>query len=238
MYRVGEGAEVRRSAHLAYPAASFATVGVVLLIFGNLPGLRLVGGLTTSGTYALALQVVLALFLLGGVDDLPQPLIAAASTRKIRRGSPDPGRPLFDMRRALARYYATRPLPAFFLALGFSMSLTTLLIGVLDIPSRQIELGSLMVVRWSEMASAVILALATLVQARRPGPGFLGWCPGFAIGTATTQLVFDPQADSGYTLLSWFTVVVLLSAVWVLAFVAAALRRRWSRTRAVESRGA
>jgi hypothetical protein len=165
---------VRRSEHLAAPAAAFAVVGLALLVLGDSREFQLIGGLTTSGSYALALQVVLALFLLGGVDDLHQPLIVGSSVRNGRRRGPDTDRPLFDMRHALARYYLTRPLPAFFLALGFSVSLTTVFIGLLDGTDHKIWLGSFEWVRWSEVAAAAILAVATLVQIRRPGLGFLG----------------------------------------------------------------
>jgi hypothetical protein len=217
---------MRRSGYLAAPAAAFAVVGLALLAVGTTREFKLVGGLVTSGMYALGLQVVLALFLLGGVDDLHQPLIVAASAGNGGRRTPDRGRPLFDMRRALARYYLTRPLPAFLLAAGFSMSLTTMLIGLLDAPDRQITLGSLMWIRGSDVASASILALATLVQIRRPRPGFLGWCPGFAAGCAGTQLVFDPQADPTYTWLTYLCLAFLLSVLWALALAAVVLRRR------------
>lgn len=216
---------MRRSERLSAPAASFAVVGTALLIFGAAPAFQMRGGLTTSGGYALALQIVLALVLLGGVDVLSRPLIAVTSTRNGRR-RPDPGRPLFDIRRALARHYLSRPAPAFFLALGFSVSLATMLIGLLDHPDRRVALGSLLVMPWSEVASASILVVATLVQIRRPGPGFLGWCPGFAVGNALTQISFDADAEAGLTWLTWLGLALLLSLLWVLAGAAMAFRHR------------
>lgn len=215
---------MRRSERLSAPAASFAVVGMALLIFGAAPAFQMRGGLTTSGGYALALQIVLALVLLGGVDELSRPLIVT-STRNGRR-TPDPGRPLFDMRRALARHYLSRPVPAFFLALGFSVSLATVLIGLLDHPDRRVTFGSVLWMPWSELASASILVVATLVQIRRPRPGFLGWCPGFAVGSALTQVWFDADAEAGLTSLTWLGLALLLSVLWVLAGAAMALRHR------------
>jgi hypothetical protein len=215
---------VRRSAHLAAPAAGFAVVGLALLVFGGSREFQLVGGLTMSGSYALALQVVLALLLLGGIDDLRQPLIVGTSARNGRHRTPDTSRLLFDMRHALMRYYLSRPLPAFFLAFGLSVSLVTALIGLLDGTGHLMGPGSLGALRWSEVAAASILAVATLVQVRRPRPGFLGWCPGFAVGSALTHLVFDPQTDQ--TGLTWLGLARLLSVLWALALAAVALTRR------------
>jgi hypothetical protein len=219
---------VRRSEHLAAPAAGFAAVGLALLVLGDIREFQLIGGLTTSGAYALALQVVLALLLLGSVDDMHQPLTVDTSVRNSRRRGPDTDRPLFDMRRALARYYLTRPLPAFLLAAGFSVSLVTALIGLLDGPGYPVTLGSFAWLPWSEVAAAAILSVATLMQMRRPRPGFLGWCLGFAVGTALTQLVFDPGADQTTTWLTWLGLALLLSVLWALALAAVALRRRRS----------
>lgn len=219
---------MRRSEYLAAPAAGFASVGLALLILGSSRDFQLIGGLTTSGAYALALQVVLALLLLGGVDDLHQPLTVGTSVRNGRRRGPDTYRQLLDMRRALARYHLTRPLPAFFLAAGFSVSLVTALIGLVDRTGHVVTLGSFGESPWSEVAAAAILTIATLVQIRRPGLGFLGWCPGFAVGTALTQLVFDPQADPTYTWLTWLGLALLLTVPWALALAVVALRRRWS----------
>jgi hypothetical protein len=216
---------VHDTQRLAAPAAGFAVVGTALVVFGTLPHFRLIGGLATSGGYALALQVVLALFLLGGLGDMRQPLIVAAPASS-RRPRPDPGRPVFDMRRALVRYYLSRPVPAFFLALGLATSLGTLLVGLLDEPYRHISVGSFMWVRWSEAVSAAVLAVAALVQTRTPGLGFVGWCPGFALGSVLTQLVFDPQADPVYTWLTWLGLALLLSVPCAVANVAVVLRRR------------
>jgi hypothetical protein len=78
------------------------------------------------------------------------------------------------------------------------------------------------------VTAAAILAVATLVQMRRPRPGFLGWCPGFAAGSALTQLVFVPESDPTKTSQTWVGLVLLLMVLWALALAAVALRRRQS----------
>jgi hypothetical protein len=207
---------VRRYLRLAAPAASFALVGGALLVFAPLPGFELRGGIATSGGYALALQIVLTLFLLGGVDD---PLMVDWPSRDSRRRTLGTARVVSDVRRALPRFYLWRPLPALFLAFGVSTSLAVVLIGLLD-KSDSFELDSVSV-RHSELVLAAILTVTALLQMPRLAPGFLGWCAGFAAGSALAQLRFDPPVHL-YTALSWLTLVVVL---WGLTKGVVTLRR-------------
>ena len=126
MSPTGREADMRRQLRLAAPAGSFAAVGVILLAFGASPEMRLRGGFTTSGGYALALQLLLALFLLAVIDDLQEPL----PTER-----PGAGRLLATGRAAspsnihfpLLQFYLSNPLAALLLAFGLASSLGVLL---------------------------------------------------------------------------------------------------------------
>ncbi|TWF76901.1 hypothetical protein FHX44_112799 [Pseudonocardia hierapolitana] len=198
---------------LAAPGVAFATIGGLLVALTPLPTFTLKGGLATSGGYALALQIVLSLFLLAAIDDLPQ---SSPVDMSARRG----GRPITpgytdttsDIRLALLRFYLWHPLSALFLAFGLATSLAALLIGLL--PAR------------SEAALIAVLLATALAQLSRLGLGYFGWCAGYAAGSVLALIRFDPSREPGSTQLVWLALVGGLWTFWGAIYGVKWLNRR------------
>jgi hypothetical protein len=203
---------VRRYYRLAAPGAAFAAIGGLLLLLAPLPEFRLVGGYVTSGGYALALQVVLTLFLLTAIDDFQQPLPVDAPARGDRAVAVRSTMSTSDTRHALLHLYRRRPLAALFLAFGVATSLAALLIGWLD-PNRS-----------SEVALAAVLVVTALVQLPAPAWGLPGWCAGFATGSVLALAGFGDE-DLEARVLGWLPLVVGLWALWGLVYGVTSLTR-------------
>lgn len=219
---MGEEGDVRRL-RLAGPAIAFAAVGGILLVFGPYPEMRLRGGFTTSGAYALALQVVLALFLLAVVDDLQQPLPKQRSGRgrlfAIGRVAPA------NLRTALLQFYLSNPLAALFLSFGLAASLGVLLSGLLDGEWYAPMLLDSGLAR-SAVPMAALLVVTSLAQLPTPGAGLPGWCVGFAAGSCLAQIHFVAQVDVNRTWQASFVIVGALTVLWGLAHVVRRARAR------------
>lgn len=213
---------MHRRLRLAGPAIAFATVGVVLLVFGPEPEMRLKGGFATSGAYALALQLVLASFLLAVVDDLQQPL---------PRERPRRGRLLAtgrvvptDIRPALRQFYLSSPLAALFLALGLASSVGVLLSGLLGdagSASRLLDSG----LARSAVPMAVLLVATSLAQVPARRAGLPGWCVGFAAGSSLAQIRFVAGVDVDLTWQVPLVIVVALVLLWGAAHSVHSARR-------------
>lgn len=203
---------MRRYYRLAAPGAAFAAIGGLLLLLAPLPAFRLVGGYATSGGYALALQVVLTLFLLTAVDDLQQPLPVDALARGDRAVAGRSTMTTSDIRHALLPFYLRRPLAALFLAFGVATSLAALLIGWVD-PNRS-----------SEVTLAAVLVVTALVQLPALAWGLPGWCAGFAAGSALALVRFGGE-DFEARARVWLPLVVGLWGLWGLVYGVKSLTR-------------
>jgi hypothetical protein len=215
---------MRRQLRLAAPAIAFAAVGVILLVFGPSPEMRLKGGIATSGGYALALQLVLALFLFAVIDDLQEPLTTErpAVGRLLATGRTTPA----DIRLALLQFYLSSPLAALLLAFGLAASLDVLLSGLLEgaaFAPRLLDGG----LAPSAVPMGVLLVLTSLAQLPARRAGFLGWCVGFVAGSSLAQIQFVAGVDIALTLQSSVVIVVALAVLWgVVNGVRAARRAR------------
>lgn len=213
---------MRRRLRLAAPAIAFAAVGAVLLFFGPYPDMRLKGGFATSGAYALALQLVLASFLLAFIDDLQEPLPRERPVRGhfLTSGEVVPE----DIRRALLQFYLSSPLAALLLAFGLALSLGVLLSGLLDgatYAPRLIDSG----LPRSAVAMGVLLLLTSLAQLRAPRAGFPGWCVGFAAGSALAQIQFVAGVAIDRTWQVALVAALALIVLWGAAHIVGAVRR-------------
>jgi hypothetical protein len=211
---------MRRRLRLAAPAIAFAAVGAILLFFGPSPELRLKGGFATSGAYALALQLVLASFLLAVIDDLQEPLPRERPmTGLVTSGEVVPE----DIRRALLHFYLSSPIAALLLAFGLASSLGVLLSGLLDgaaFAPRLIDSG----LPRSAVAMGVLLAVTSLAQLRARRAGFPGWCVGFAAGSTLAQIQFVAGVDINRTWQISLIAVVALVALWGAAHAVSVVR--------------
>lgn len=222
---------MRRFYRLAAPAYAFAAIGSLLLLLA--PSFEFHGGLVTSAVYALAIQITLSLFLFMAVDDLQEPRMI---TRRRNVGQVVTARRsatnAFHIRHPLVSFYLWHPLPSFLLALGGSMSIAALAIGLLDRPfdihgTHTLFGGSRLSVRVLNSTLAAVLAVTALPQLRSRGPGFFGWIIGFSAGTAIAQIALDPYADTYLTLVVWSAVAAGLCTVGIIRFgIAVFLRRR------------
>jgi hypothetical protein len=215
-------ADVRRRLRLAAPAIAFGAVGAILLLFGPNPEMRLKGGLATSGAYVLALQLVLASFLLAVIDDLQEPLPRERPVHGhfLTSGEVVPE----DIRRALLQFYLSSPLAALLLAFGLASSLGVLLSGLLDgaaYAPRLIDSG----LPRSAVAMGALLLLTSLAQLRARRVGFLGWCVGFAAGSALAQIQFVAGVDIDRTWQISLIAIVALIVLWGVAHIVSAVRR-------------
>lgn len=222
---------MRRLYRLAAPAIAFALIGSLLLLLAPSPAFELHGGLATSAAYALALQITLSLFVFIAVDDLEDPRLITPRHDVGRvvnaRGS---AANAFAMKHALVSFYLWRPLPAFLLALGGSMSIAALAIGLLDRPFGVHSVHQSVGVRNSDIALAAVLAATTLPQLPAGGRGFFGWTIGFSAGTSITQVALSFNVDVYKTALFWAGVAAGLCAVGIVRLgITAFLRRRKSR---------
>lgn len=210
---------------LSAPAAAFALIGTMLLLTPDM-GFQLRGGLATSGSYALALQVVLALLLLAVIDDLhdPQP-----PTTGYGGHSASPPDPAFDIRQALMHFYAWKPVPMSFAAFGLATSLTAIAIGLFDRPGvfRFAEYPG-MALRHSEIVMGTVIVAMALLQLRKARWGYFGWCVGTAVGTAAAEIQMDPEAQLSPTVIGWSAFAAALSLV---GLVASAGIAQWRRRR-------
>jgi hypothetical protein len=205
---------MRRRLRLAGPAMAFAAVGGVLLVFGHNPEMRLEGGFATSGGYALALQLVLALFLLAVIDDLQEPLpMSRPGVGRLHatcRAMPA------DIRLALLQFYLVSPLAALALSFGFASSLGVLLSGLLDGTESAPRLLDNGLARSAE-PMAVLLVVTSLAQLPARRAGVLGWCVGFAAGSSLAQIQFVAGVDIGLTWQRALVIVVALVVLWGIA---------------------
>jgi len=199
---------VRRYYRLAAPGAAFAAIGVLLLVLAPLPSFTLVGGLVTSGCYALAVQIVLAMLLLAAIEDLQQPLDgqgSAGGTATAGTGS--------HLRAALLDFYRRHPLPAALLGFGLATSVTAVFVGVL---------GGVPHTAPTAVVVALLLVLSSVVQAPIVGRGYFGWTTGAAVGGFLALQQFDRIATFAPLLIAW---IALLALLWVLGGIAYAVRR-------------
>jgi hypothetical protein len=203
---------VRRYSRLAAPGLAFAAIGGLLLVLAGRPAFALVGGLKTSGAYALALQVVLASFLLAAVDDLRQPFTADPHDYEPDRATPSTAHATSHIRHALPRFYLCRPLPASLLAFGLATSLAALLIGSLD-PARVVHLDDAGSVSLSEAVLAALLIVSSLAQLPVLDRGFFGWCVGFGAGCFVALRQFERDAGVAPNPFTWLALVVGLVVV-------------------------
>jgi hypothetical protein len=215
-------ADVRRRLRLAAPAIAFGAVGAILLLFGPDPEMRLKGGFATSGAYVLALQLVLASFLLAVIDDLREPL--PREERPVHGHFLTSGEVVpEDIRRALLQFYLSSPLAALLLAFGLASSLGVLLSGLLDgaaYAPRLIDSG----LPRSAVAMGALLLLTSLAQLPAPRAGFLGWCVGFTAGSALARIQFVAGVDIDRTWQISLIAVVALIALWGVAHIVTAVR--------------
>ncbi len=208
---------MRHRLRLAAPAAAFSAIGGVLLAVGTYTDLRMVGGFTTSGAYALALQIVLSLLLLAVIDDLREPPLMRATTRwGGRQVTINSG-----IRSDLWQFYLGNPLASAALAFGLATGTGVLLSGLLD--------GSRMLggaIAPSAGPMAVLMVATALAQLPGRALAFLGWCTGFAAGSALAQIRFVPGIDVDLTAQLAIVLVVTLMLVRMLIRAAYAPRQR------------
>ena len=200
------------------PAFAFAVVGGLLLLLVPTVLPPIVGGLAGVAGYGLALQLVLTLFLLTAVDDF-QDVRVPSSWRAVTESA-------FDLHRTIPRYYRTKPVPAAFLAFGVAATLAALVIGLVDGGPTHGYLYGTLVVRVSVFTMAALLLLTALVQVRRFGNGFFGWCTGFALGVAFAEIQFSAGTVVESTFLGWLGYAAGLCLVAGVGLVVMALRRR------------
>lgn len=199
---------MRRYYRLAAPGAAFAAIGVLLLVLAPLPSFTLVGGLVTSGCYALAVQIVLTMLLLAAIEDLQQPLDGhggAGGTASTGTGS--------NLRGALLDFYRRHPLPAALLGFGLATSVTAVFVGAL---------GGVPQMAPTAVVVALLLVLSSVVQVPAVGRGFFGWTAGAALGGFLALQRFDRVASFAPLLIAS---IVLLALLWVLGGIAYAVRK-------------
>ncbi|OLF15044.1 hypothetical protein [Actinophytocola xanthii] len=207
---------------LSSPAIAFTVIGALLLLLAPVAQPTVRGGLPTLAGYALALQVVLTLFLLAAIDDLQDPKMLAAGRAQAAENS-------FDIRRAVLTFYVGKGLPAASLGFGVAASMTALAIGVLDRDLADLyHYGMLVGIRPSEIAMSALLLVTAVAQLRRLGNGFFGWCGGFALGSVLAQVRLDATVAVDITVLGW---TVLTVALWVLGGLAGMVGSRRRRSR-------
>ncbi len=215
---------MNRFYRLLAPAATFASVGTLILFLAPQPGFRLYGGLATAGLYALLVQLVLTLLLLVGIDDL-------RGGRRMWSGALlEAADPVYGLRRALTHFYLRRFTPAFLLAFGLAESTTTLAIGLLDrpgAPAGNFELVGVEVQRSALLVSFLLLAIAVLLF-RWSVLACYGWYIGFAGGAALTEVVLASQGQTSTTLILWLAALlcVVRSVAPLLRALRAAVDRR------------
>jgi hypothetical protein len=193
---------------LAAPGAAFAGIGILLLVLAPLPNFTLIGGLTTSGGYALAIEVVLSMFLLATIDDLQQPLATDAHASVGDAVNPGARDITPDIRSALRDFYRKRPLPALLLGFGLSTSVAALLIGAFEGVSWMVP---------TEVVIAVILVLSSVVQLPTVGRGFFGWTVGFTLGSGIALHQFEREVNRGPQTTAW---LALVAGLWALGGIA------------------
>jgi len=195
---------MRHRLRLGAPAAAFSVIGGVLLAVGTTSDLRMVGGFTTSGAYALALQIVLSLLLLAVIDDLREPPPMRAATRwGGRQVTINSG-----LRSDLWQFYLGNPFASAALAFGLATSTGVLLSGLLD-GSRMLD-GA---IAPSAAPMAVLMVATALAQLPGRALAFLGWCTGFAAGGVLTQIRFVPGIDVDRT--SQLAIVLVITLILV-----------------------
>jgi hypothetical protein len=221
---------VRRLYRLAAPAIAFVLIGSLLLLLAPSSAFELYGGLTTSALYALAIQITLSLFLFTAVDDLEDPRLITPR-RDVGRevNARDSAANAFAIKHALMSFYLWRPLPAFLLALGGSMSIGALAIGLFDRPFGIHSVHRGVGVRNSEIALVAVLAVTALPQLLAGRRGFFGWTIGFSAGAAIAQITLSINVDAHYTALVWSSLAIGLCAARIISLgIATLLRRRKS----------
>lgn len=201
---------MRHRLRLGAPAAAFSVIGGVLLAVGTNTDLRMVGGFTTSGAYALALQITVSLLLLAVIDDLREPPPMRATTRwGGRQVTVNSG-----IRSDLWQFYLDNPLASAALAFGLATSTGALLSGVLD-GSRMPD-GAI-----APSAAPMAALMVATALARLPGRplAFVSWCAGFAAGGVLTQIRFVPGIDAALT--SQLAVVLVIALMLVRTLIRA-----------------